>query len=251
MSVGSRRTTPPISRDGFALRSRTEAVSFSAVLFDLDGTLCELVQSAESVYAGAFEAAGVDQFGEPDELWAALESPPDHDDPIGYFAAGFATVAARHDRTPVDALALARGFLETVDYSRVQPREGAGAAVETATRHGRVGLVTNGPEARQAAKLEALPFGDAFEAVVYAGDLSRRKPNRDPFERGVESLSVPPEETVHIGDSLECDVVGAQNAGLAAAWCPSDEHDTDPEPYTPEYVLDSPAEVERILQGDL
>jgi putative hydrolase of the HAD superfamily len=223
-------------------------VSFSAVLFDLDGTLCEPVQSAESVYAGAFDAAGIDRFGEPDELWAALERPPDHDDPIGYFAAGFATVAARNGRTPVDATALARGFLETVDYSRVRPREGAEAAVEAAARRGRVGLVTNGPESRQAAKLEALPFGDAFEAVVYAGDLSRRKPNRDPFERGVESLSTQPEEAVYIGDSLEYDVVGAQNAGLAAAWCPSDDPDADPAPYTPEYVLDSPAEIERILR---
>ena len=225
-------------------------MSFSAVLFDLDGTLCEPAQSAESVYSGAFEAAGTDRFGEPDELWAALERPPNHDDPVGYFTAGFATVAARHDRTPVDATALARGFLETVDYARVRPREGAEAAVEAAKRRGRVGLVTNGPESRQAAKLEALPFGDAFETVVYAGDLSRRKPNRDPFERGVESLSVPAVETVHIGDSLEYDVVGAQNAGLAAAWCPPDETDADPAPYSPEYVLDSPAEIERILRSD-
>lgn len=225
-------------------------MSFDAVLFDLDGTLCEPAQSAESVYTGAFEAAEIDRFGEPDELWAALESPPDHDDPVGYFAAGFATVAARHGQTPIDATALARGFLETVDYSRVRPREGAEAAVEAAKRRGRVGLVTNGPESRQAAKLETLPFGDAFEAIVYAGDLSRRKPNSDPFEQGVESLSVPVGETIHIGDSLEYDVVGAQNAGLTAAWCPSDETDADPTPYSPEYVLGSPAEIERILRDD-
>jgi putative hydrolase of the HAD superfamily len=225
-------------------------VSFSAVLFDLDGTLCEPVQSADSVYTGAFEAAGIGRFGEPDELWAALESPPDHEDPVGYFAAGFATVAAQHDRAPVDATALAQGFLETVDYARVRPREGAETAVRTAKRRGRVGLVTNGPESRQAAKLEALPFGDAFETVVYAGDLSRRKPNRDPFERGVASLSVPAEETIYLGDSLEYDVVGAQNAGITAAWCPSEGTDADPSPYSPEYILDTPAELRRILQSN-
>jgi len=39
---------------------------FTAVLFDLDGTLCRNEQDAETVYHGAFEAAGVEPFGEPD-----------------------------------------------------------------------------------------------------------------------------------------------------------------------------------------
>ncbi len=223
-------------------------MSFRAVLFDLDGTLCEHAQSAESVYGGAFEVAGIDPFGQPEELWAALEEPPDHDDPVGHFAAGFATVAAKHRRTPVDAVALARGFLETVDYSDVRPREGAEAAVEAAKRNGSIGLVTNGPAWRQAGKLETLPFGDDFETVVYAGDLPRRKPNREPFEAALSALSVRADEAVYVGNSLEYDVVGAQNVGMAAAWYPSDG-DGDPAPYSPEYVIGSPDEIREILEG--
>lgn len=224
-------------------------MSFSAVLFDVDGTLCEHADSAAAVYRGAFEAAGIDRFGEPAELWTALEEPPDHDDPVGYFARGFARVAARHGRTPVDATALAEGFLETVDYSDVTPRPGAAAAVEAAANVGSVGVVTNGPTSRQTGKLEALPFGDAFEVLVCAGDRQRRKPNRDPFDRALGALGVRPEETLYVGDALEYDVVGAQNAGLAAAWCPTDG-DCDPAPYRPEYVLESPAELRGVLGGD-
>jgi hypothetical protein len=142
-----------------------------------DGTLCEGAQSPETVYRGASEAAGVEPFGEPDELWAALEGPPAVDNEVGYLAAGFTRVAAQHGRTPVDAEALASGFLETVDYAAVTPRAGAAAAVEAARRRAAVGLVTNGPESRQAGKLDALPFGDAFGTVVFAGDLRRRKPH--------------------------------------------------------------------------
>ena len=182
---------------------------YAAVLFDLDGTLCEGAQSPETIYRGAFEAAGVGPFGDPDELWAALDDPPAVDDEVGYLASGFTKVAARHGRTPVDAEALARGFLETVDYAAVEPRPGAAAAVETARQRSAVGLVTNGPESRQAGKLEALPFGDAFETVVFAGDLARRKPHREPFERAVADLGVAPEETLFVGDSLEYDVAVA------------------------------------------
>ena len=82
---------------------------YAAVLFDLDGTLCEGAQSPETTYRGAFEAAGVEPFGDPDELWAALDGPPAVDDEVGYLAAGFIRVAAQYGRTPVDAEVLARG----------------------------------------------------------------------------------------------------------------------------------------------
>ena len=224
-------------------------MSFTAVLFDVDGTLCEHADSAAAVYRGAFEAAGIDRFGEPAGLWSALEEPPDHDDPVGYFARGFARVAAQHGRTPVDATALAEGFLETVDYSDVTPRPGATTAVEAAANAGTVGVVTNGPTSRQTGKLEALPFGDAFDAVVCAGDRRRQKPNRDPFDRALGALGVRPEEALYVGNSLEYDVAGAQNAGLSVAWCPTDG-DCDPAPYRPDYVFESLGELRGVLDDE-
>jgi len=222
-------------------------VSFDAVLFDLDGTLCESAGSPERVYADAFEAAGIDPFGEPDRLWAALDDPPDHDDPVGYLAAGFARVAAQSGRAPVDATALASGFLEAADHADVRPRDGAGEAVEAARGSARIGVVTNGPRERQSAKLGALPFGDAFETVVCAGAGGRRKPNGEPFERALEALGVDPEGALYVGDSLEYDVAGAQNAGIAAAWCPR-EWPADPDPYRPEFTLGTLAELPGVLR---
>ena len=215
----------------------TGTVTYSAVLFDLDGTLCEQAQSPEAVYRGAFEAAGIEPFGEPDDLWAALGDSPPPDDEANYLAAGFTKVAAQHGRAPVDAVALGEGFLKVVDYARVTPSPGAETAVETARNHARVGVVTNGPESRQAQKLDALPFGDRFEAIVYAGDLPRRKPHRDPFDAALEALDVSASDALYVGDSLEYDVAGAQNAGLTSAWY--SPTGADPEPYRPEHVLGS------------
>lgn len=219
-------------------------MSFRAVLFDLDGTLCEQTQSAQEIYKSAFNTAGIEPFGAPEELWAALAEPPDHEDRVGYFAAGFAIVAAKHGQAPVDATALARGLLDVIDYTNVRPRSGAEAAVRLASANGPIGVVTNGPAEVQTKKLNELPFGDDFATVVCAADHPRKKPNSEPFDRALTVLSVRAEATLFVGDSLEYDVAGAQNAGLTAAWCPREG--TDPGRFNPEYILESPAEISRI-----
>jgi putative hydrolase of the HAD superfamily len=226
---------------------------FAGVLFDLDNTLCRHEQDAETVYYGAFDAAGVEPFGEPDELWTALSGPPapDPDDRLAYLADGFETVADRHDRS-VDARALARGFSEVVDHSAVAFREGAETALAAAREHGPVGLLTNGPEHRQSVKLRALGLDGAFDSVVFAGDMPRRKPHRDPFDRTLEELGIDASGALYVGDSLEYDVAGAKGAGLWAAWCPTDDgdgRDRDPSEHEPDYVLASPADLVGVLDG--
>ncbi|WP_224333589.1 HAD family hydrolase [Haloprofundus halobius] len=216
--------------------------TFDAVLFDLDGTLCRQDQDGDTIYYGAFERAGVDPFGEPEDLWAALDGPPDPDDQLGYLARGYTIVAAQYGRQSVDADAVARGFLDVVDYSKVSLHPGGGAALMRAREGGPVGLVTNGPEERQSAKLSALDIADAFDVVVYAGDMTRRKPHRDPFNAAVEALDIDAEAALYVGNSLRYDVAGAQGAGLQAAWYVGGLEagaDPDPTPYRPEYVLDS------------
>jgi putative hydrolase of the HAD superfamily len=220
---------------------------FEALLFDLDGTLCYRTQDGEAVYFGAFERAGVAPFGRPEDLWSALDGPPDPDDPESYFREGFDRVADAHDRD-ADATALARGLLDVVDHAAVAFQPGATDALERAHAHGPVGLLTNGPEHRQAVKLDALGVADAFDAIVYAGDMPRRKPHRDPFDRAVSTLEVAAESTLYVGDSLEYDVAGAQNAGLLAAWCPRSP-DEAPDGHRPDYVFETLHDLAALLDG--
>jgi len=190
---------------------------FDAVLFDLDNTLCRGDQSAETIYFGAFEWADVDPVGSPSDLWGALDGDPPPHDPTDYLADGFERVAATHG-VAVDAGRLAEGFLATVDYRAVSFVPGAERALDAAREHGPVGLLTNGPSSRQAVKLEALGIQGAFDVVVYAGDLSRRKPFPEPFEAALGTLGVQPGAALYVGDSVEYDVAGAHRAGLHAAW---------------------------------
>ncbi|WP_416839621.1 HAD family hydrolase [Haloferax sp. DFSO52] len=221
--------------------------TFDAILFDLDGTLIRNDQTGEDIYAGAFAATAIDPFGEPSDLWSALDGPPDPDDPEAQLVSGFDRVASQYGRD-VDTLALARGFMETVDYTAVSFLPGAKAALKTARTHAQVGLVTNGPARRQRIKLDALGIEDAFDVLVFAGDMPNRKPHPDPFKRALTRLGVDADSGIHVGNSLEFDVVGAQRAGLDAAWCPGDpEYDFETAQYAPEYVLSSLDELADVL----
>ncbi|PSP41091.1 HAD family hydrolase [Halobacteriales archaeon QH_10_70_21] len=219
---------------------------FDAVLFDLDGTLCRRVQDAGAMYEAAFERAGVATFGEPAELWAALDGPPDPDDRVGYLGSGFARLAARYGRADADPLVLADHLTDCIDNTQVELVAGAEAALGRATATGRVGLLTNGPEDRQRTKVEALGVGDRFEVIVYAGDLPRRKPHAAPFERALAALETPADRALYVGNSLEYDVAGAHNAGLEAAWLRA-APDDGPGEYSPEYVLDSLEDLVDVL----
>jgi putative hydrolase of the HAD superfamily len=220
---------------------------FDAVVFDLDNTLCRHSHDTTALYERAFEQAGIESFGRPTELWAALEGPPDPDDPVGYFGAGFARLAAQHDRPDVDPLALAAALADSIDHSQVELLPGAEQILDRARTLGPVGILTNGPRHRQEPKIHALDLADRVDEVVYAGDLSRRKPHTDPFETMLSALGISAERTLYVGDSLAYDVAGAHNAGLTVAWLRSEG--TDRGRYRPEYTIRSLADLEAILDG--
>ena len=228
------------------LRSRVFGiVSFDAVLFDLDGTLIGRTQDIGTAYERAFDRVGVSSFAEPAALWRTLEGPPDPDDEVGYLGAGFARLAARHDRRDIDPLALAEAFVDAIDNTQVAYEPGARTALTAAQAAGVTGIITNGPERRQREKVAAVSLAKRVETVVYAGDLPRRKPHVDPFERALADLGVPADRALYVGDSLTCDVAGAHNAGLQTAWL--DDGD-GPGAYSPEFVIESLADLPALLE---
>ena len=220
-----------------------------AVVFDLDNTLCRRTGDVDAAYRRAFDRVGAEPFGAPEDLWAALDGPPDPDDRAGYLGAGFARVAARHGRSEVDPVALAERLLEGIDDSEVAFLPGAERALDAARRVGPVAILTNGPEHRQRHKIDALGLGDRVDVITYAGDLPRRKPHVDPFEATLTELGVAADRALYVGDSLGYDVAGAHNAGLRAAWLRGDGGDDGPGEYAPEYVLDSLADLAELLDG--
>lgn len=220
---------------------------YTATVFDLDGTLCRHDQAIEPVFYGAFADVGIEPLGEPADLWPELGDVTDYETETAQLADAFDRLAAKRDRS-VDARALASAFVDRLDWSDVSLLPGAEAALAAARENGRVGLLTNGPERRQATKLAALGLEDAFDSVVYAGDMARRKPHPDPFERALAELGTPAGATLYVGDSLEHDVRGAADAGLPVAWVNPDGADAGE--YAPEHVLRSVGDLSGLYEHD-
>ncbi len=72
------------------------------------------------------------------------------------------------------------------------------------------------------ALLDAMDVRRFFAAVVVSGDIEVRKPDPAIFEHALRALGARPEETVHVGDDWECDVLGARAAGIRPVWLDRD-----------------------------
>jgi FMN phosphatase YigB (HAD superfamily) len=113
-------------------------------------------------------------------------------------------------------------------------------------------VITNGTTDIQTAKLEELGIRDAFDTVVICNPEADipSKPNPEPFALALTEFDGTPETTAHVGDSYDCDVGGAHNAGLQSIWVPpsgsQEDYSNHSEP-GPTYRLDSMNELSDVL----
>jgi putative hydrolase of the HAD superfamily len=82
----------------------------------------------------------------------------------------------------------------------------------------RLGIITNGIPAVQAAKVSALGLTALVDAVVFANAFGsgRGKPDPEPFLEAARRLGVAPDRTVVVGDDEQADVMGARGVGMPA-----------------------------------
>ena len=84
----------------------------------------------------------------------------------------------------------------------------------------KLGIITNGPSEHQWAKVDALGVEKwiSRENIIVSGDLGINKPDVRIFDAMQEKLQLGVESLYYIGDSLENDIVGANNAGWNTIW---------------------------------
>lgn len=221
-------------------RDELLSVEIETVLFDLDDTLCEYRQSTAGVLACAFERVGVEPFFEAAEYTSRYNDFAERTDSIdGLRTACFAAIAGEYDRDPSVGREVAAAYADEREYGDVRLLPGVATVVKSLGSAYRLGIVTNGPPETQTQKLAAIGLADAFEVVVNAGFETRSKPSPEPFHRALSELDGSPELAVHVGNSLDSDVTGAQAAGLHAVWL---SDGTDPDP-VPDYTIDEMAEL--------
>lgn len=81
------------------------------------------------------------------------------------------------------------------------------------SKHYRLIAITNGN-----VEVEKFNLNGVFELVLQAGPHGKAKPHSALFDSAAKKLEVPHKEILHIGDSLDTDVQGANNAGCQSVW---------------------------------
>jgi putative hydrolase of the HAD superfamily len=82
----------------------------------------------------------------------------------------------------------------------------------------KLAAVTNASGRHQRAKLAGLGIARFFDTLVIAGELGAAKPDPVIFHTACARMGVPPAETMHVGDLLDTDALGARDAGLHGVW---------------------------------
>lgn len=213
-----------------------------AVLFDLDGTLCEYRRPGSEVLAVAFERVGVEPFFAIEDYYGVYEQYAGVADTVDVQRERcFAAIAEATGTDPAVGEAVARAFAVERDHRDVRFLDGAEAALDALAADHPLGLVTNGAPDMQTQKLDGLGIRDRFDVVVHGGHDAPAKPSPDPFHRALEGLAVAPDRAVHVGNSFEADVAGARAAGVTSVWL-RDGNSPDGDA-VPDYTVDTLAEL--------
>ncbi len=86
-----------------------------------------------------------------------------------------------------------------------------------------------------------------FRTIVISGEIGWRKPAPQCFLAAVEALGVRPQACLHVGDSLDADVVGAKRTGLDAAWLRRTDQPLPEDSPAPDYTIEGLGELLALL----
>lgn len=92
----------------------------------------------------------------------------------------------------------------------------------------RLGVISNF-DARLFGLLEGLGIADYFDPIVASSRAGAAKPAPAIFRHALTTCGVKAEQAVHVGDTYELDVLGAQGAGVAAILIDRVGRDTPPD----------------------
>lgn len=191
-----------------------------AVVFDLDETLLDHESAATSAvteWAAELGVAADDAVA----LWSTLADV--HYERYARGEVGYSEQRRARVREflavpleDAEADELFRGYLVRYEAAWAAFPDAA-PAIERARNAGlAVGVLTNGDEAQQRAKLDRIGLSTLVDVVVASSTLPAGKPDRRAFAAVLGHLRAEPSDALMVGDSLAHDVHGAMAAGLWA-----------------------------------
>jgi putative hydrolase of the HAD superfamily len=105
-------------------------------------------------------------------------------------------------------------------------------------------LITNGFETTQYLKLKHAGIDQYFTHVITSEMAGSLKPHREIFDYALQKVNTTAEKAIMIGDTLEVDILGAQNVGMDQVYF---NPAVPPNGIQPTYVIQHLLELKNIL----
>ncbi|MCY3693023.1 MAG: HAD family hydrolase [Chloroflexota bacterium] len=94
-----------------------------------------------------------------------------------------------------------------------RPYDDVAGVLEALQGRFRLGIISNGNNTPQMVGLD-----DVFDFTVFAHECGFPKPDPRIFEFALAGFGDKPDSVAHVGDSLQSDVLGANNYGMLSVW---------------------------------
>ncbi len=207
----------------FSLPCYNNAMTYTWLLFDADGTLFDFDQAERLALEMTFQAFEL-AFGDQAErafheinaaVWLDFEQGRISSVELRVlrFERLFAALDWQADAKAVSAF-YQRGL---ASHSTLLP--GAEQTVRALAGRYRLAIITNGLQDVQRPRLAASPIAQYMEAVVISEEVGAAKPSPLFFDAAFALIGNPPKELVLvIGDSLTSDIMGGALYGLDTCW---------------------------------
>ena len=194
---------------------------YKAILFDVDDTLLDFQTGNRNAVNQLMDELG---YHDPDrydqyeainlKCWRELEA--------GLLTQSQLKVARFvrfFDRYPVpgDARWAAERFVALLGQQSILLPHALETVAQIAQRLP-VAIVTNGITSIQRSRMALSPLKDYVTEVVISEEVGVSKPRPGIFTIALDRLGVKPREALMIGDGINSDIRGANNAGIDACW---------------------------------
>lgn len=111
-----------------------------------------------------------------------------------------------------------------------------------------LGVITNGVAEVQFGKIDALGLRPLFEAILVSSVEGISKPEPEIFHRAAGRIGLPAGECLFVGDNPRVDVIGAESAGMRAAWLENAQSPWPADVPPPRHSLATLADVIAVLE---
>lgn len=174
----------------------------AAALFDLDGTLVDTRKANYLAYRDAFAAHGL-------QLTEAAFAPTWGMDSREFIRLLVPTA----DDALIDAIRVTKAQRYPAALRHSRPNTALISLARTLAAHIPIGLVTTAKRANVDAVLEVHRLSTMFTIVVTGDDVTKPKPDPEPYQAALTRLEIAPKDVLAFEDS-HVGITSARSAGL-------------------------------------